>query len=134
MPKATSTTAEIGLFDGPILRRAAGQAVLKLNPRGLARNPVIFVTGLTSVLVTILVIRDGFAHAPTFGIGVQIAIWLWFTVLFANFAEAIAEGRARPGPTPSAPLASPPAPRCWPIRAGATSSIPRMPWRSMRAM
>ena len=95
MPKATSTTAEIGLIDGPILRRAAGQAVLKLNPRGLARNPVIFVTGLTSVLVTILVIRDGFAHAPTFGIGVQIAIWLWFTVLFANFAEAIAEGRGK---------------------------------------
>ena len=46
MSKSTSTTAEIRLFDGAILRRAAGQAVLKLNPRGLARNPVIFVTGL----------------------------------------------------------------------------------------
>ena len=95
MSKTTSTTADIGLFDGAILRRAAGQAVLKLNPRGLARNPVIFVTGLTSVLVTILVIRDGLVHAPTFGIGLQIAIWLWFTVLFANFAEAIAEGRGK---------------------------------------
>ena len=69
--------------------------MLKLNPRGLARNPVIFVTGLTSVLVTILVIRDGLAAAPNFGIGLQIAIWLWFTVLFANFAEAIAEGRGK---------------------------------------
>jgi K+-transporting ATPase ATPase B chain len=95
MPKTTSTTAEITLFDDAILRRAAGQAVLKLNPRGLARNPVIFVTGLTSVLVTILVIRDGIVHAPTLGIGLQIAIWLWFTVLFANFAEAIAEGRGK---------------------------------------
>ena len=95
MSKATSTTAEISLFDAVILRRAAGQAVLKLNPRGLARNPVIFVTGLTSVLVTILVIRDGLTHAPTFGIGLQVAIWLWFTVLFANFAEAIAEGRGK---------------------------------------
>ena len=90
-----STSAEISLFDGAILRRAAGQAVLKLNPRGLARNPVIFVTGLTSVLVTILVIRDGLTAAPTFGIGLQVAIWLWFTVLFANFAEAIAEGRGK---------------------------------------
>jgi len=59
MAKTTSTTAEISLFDGAILRRAAGQAFAKLNPRGLMRNPVIFVTGLTSVLVTILVIRDG---------------------------------------------------------------------------
>ena len=95
MSKHTSTTAEISLFDAAILQRAAGQAVLKLNPRGLARNPVIFVTGLTSVLVTILVIRDGLAQAPTFGIGLQVAIWLWFTVLFANFAEAIAEGRGK---------------------------------------
>ncbi|MGN6159141.1 MAG: potassium-transporting ATPase subunit KdpB [Devosia sp.] len=95
MSKSTSTSAEISLFDGTILRHAAGQAVLKLNPRGLARNPVIFVTGLTSALVTILVIRDGLSHAPTFGIGLQVAIWLWFTVLFANFAEAIAEGRGK---------------------------------------
>jgi K+-transporting ATPase ATPase B chain len=95
MSKTTSTTAEISLFDGAILRRAVGQAVFKLNPRGLARNPVIFVTGLTSVLVTILVVRDGLTAAPTFGIGLQVAIWLWFTVLFANFAEAIAEGRGK---------------------------------------
>ncbi|HWA44014.1 MAG TPA: potassium-transporting ATPase subunit KdpB [Hypericibacter adhaerens] len=95
MSRPTTTTADISLFDAPILRRAAGQAVLKLNPRSLARNPVIFVTALTSVLVTILVIRDGLIGAPTFGIGVQVAIWLWFTVLFANFAEAIAEGRGK---------------------------------------
>jgi len=92
---AKATTSDISLFDGPILRRAAGQSVLKLNPRGLARNPVIFVTGLTAVLVTVLVIRDGITHAPSFTIGLQVAIWLWFTVLFANFAEAIAEGRGK---------------------------------------
>ncbi len=91
----SKSSAEIGLFDGAILRRAAGQAFAKLDPRGLARNPVIFVTGLTSVLVTILVIRDGVVGAPTFAIGLQVAIWLWFTVLFANFAEAIAEGRGK---------------------------------------
>ena len=95
MAKTTSTTVDIGLFNGPILRRAAVQAVLKLNPRGLARNPVIFVTGLTSVLVTLLVVRDGLTGAPNFAIGLQIAVWLWFTVLFANFAEGIAEGRGK---------------------------------------
>jgi K+-transporting ATPase ATPase B chain len=95
MARAHKTTADIGLFDGAILRRAAGQAVLKLEPRGLARNPVIFVTALTSVLVTILVVHDAMVGAPIFRIGVQIAIWLWFTVLFANFAEAVAEGRGK---------------------------------------
>ncbi len=91
----SKTNSEISLFDGPILRRAVGQAVLKLNPRGLMRNPVIFVTALTSVLVTILVIRDAVIGSQMLGIGIQVAIWLWFTVLFANFAEAIAEGRGK---------------------------------------
>ncbi len=91
----SNTNAEISLFDAAILRRAMGQAVLKLNPRGLMRNPVIFVTALTSLLVTILVLRDAAIGAPNLAIGVQVAIWLWFTVLFANFAEAIAEGRGK---------------------------------------
>jgi K+-transporting ATPase ATPase B chain len=91
----SKTNAEISLFDAAILRRAVGQAVLKLNPRGLMRNPVIFVTALTSLLVTILVLRDAAIGAPNLAIGVQVALWLWFTVLFANFAEAIAEGRGK---------------------------------------
>ena len=95
MSKQPTLTREIGLFDPVILLRAAGQAVTKLNPKGLMRNPVIFVTALVSVFTTILAIRDGVTGAPSFGIGVQIAIWLWFTVLFANFAEAIAEGRGK---------------------------------------
>lgn len=89
------TSSEISLFDGAILRRAAVEAVAKLNPRGLMRNPVIFVTAVTSALVTVLVIRDAIIGAPNLAIGIQVAIWLWFTVLFANFAEAIAEGRGK---------------------------------------
>ena len=88
-------TQEISLFDGGILAHAAVQAVFKLNPRGLMRNPVIFVTALTSVLVSILVLRDAAIGSPELAIGVQVTIWLWFTVLFANFAEAIAEGRGK---------------------------------------
>jgi potassium-transporting ATPase ATP-binding subunit len=85
--------AEIGLFAPEILRPAVRQAFVKLNPKGLARNPVIFATALVSVFATILTVRAGIISGPTFWIGQQITIWLWFTVLFANFAEAVAEGR-----------------------------------------
>jgi K+-transporting ATPase ATPase B chain len=90
-----STTAEIGLFAPEILKPAIWQAVKKLNPKGLARNPVIFTTAVVSLFATILVVREGMTGGPTFWIGLQIAIWLWFTVLFANFAEAVAEGRGK---------------------------------------
>ena len=89
------TNASVGLFDRTIILHAAGEAVRKLNPRGLMRNPVIFVTALTSLLVTVLVVKDGFTGGADFVIGIQVAIWLWFTVLFANFAEAVAEGRGK---------------------------------------
>ncbi|MCA0402110.1 MAG: potassium-transporting ATPase subunit KdpB [Proteobacteria bacterium] len=88
-------SAEIGLFEPAILKTAVKQAVLKLNPKGLARNPVIFSTALVSVLATILTIREGVTGGATFWIGLQITLWLWFTVLFANFAEAVAEGRGK---------------------------------------
>lgn len=87
--------AEMGLFSPVILRPAILQAFRKLDPRSLARNPVIFSTALVSLLATILVIREGLTGGPVFWIGLQIAIWLWFTVLFANFAEAVAEGRGK---------------------------------------
>lgn len=89
------TPAEMGLFSPVILRPAILQAFRKLDPRSLARNPVIFSTALVSVLATGLVIREGLTGGPVFWIGLQIAIWLWFTVLFANFAEAVAEGRGK---------------------------------------
>ncbi len=77
------------LFDPAILRAAAWESVTKLDPRRMARNPVMFVVEVGSVLVTLLFLRD-----PDVFSGL-IAAWLWFTVLFANFAEAMAEGRGK---------------------------------------
>ncbi|MGO4706186.1 potassium-transporting ATPase subunit KdpB [Microvirga sp. 2MCAF38] len=84
----------VSMFDGPILRQAVIDSVKKLDPRQLIRNPVIFVTEVVALLVTILYLRDLFFGHSTFFTG-QIAAWLWFTVIFANFAEAVAEGRGR---------------------------------------
>ncbi len=85
----------IALFDPGILRRAAIDAALKLAPRQLVRNPVMFVTGVVALLVTLIFIRDLATGEDDLAFTGQIAIWLWFTVLFANFAEAIAEGRGK---------------------------------------
>ncbi|MCQ8241485.1 potassium-transporting ATPase subunit KdpB [Acetobacteraceae bacterium KSS12] len=85
----------IALFDGPILLRATRDAFRKLDPRHLLRNPVIFVTEVVAILVTVLGGRDLVtAHAGA-GFALSIAAWLWLTVLFATFAEAVAEGRGR---------------------------------------
>ncbi len=86
---------DIDLFAPDIIRPAIGQSFAKLDPRSLARNPVMFATALVSILATVLTIREGLASGPTFWIGLQITIWLWFTVIFANFAEAVAEGRGK---------------------------------------
>lgn len=83
-----------GLFDRSILFPAIGDAFRKLNPRLLLRNPVIFVTETVAALVTILFVRDLIIGGSASFSG-QIAAWLWFTVLFATFAEAVAEGRGR---------------------------------------
>ena len=83
------------LFDPAILIPAVRQAFVKLDPRHLMRNPVIFVTEVVAALVTLFFLRDlatGNGNASFSG---QIAIWLWFTVLFATFAEAVAEGRGK---------------------------------------
>jgi K+-transporting ATPase ATPase B chain len=77
-----------------LLGRAALDAFRKLDPRQLAKNPVIFVTEIVAALVTVLFVRDVLAGNPLAFTG-QIMAWLWFTVLFANFAEAVAEGRGR---------------------------------------
>src|SRR5580692_86932 len=84
-----------GLFDPAILGPAALSAFRKLDPRVLARNPVIFVTEIVSLVVTLFFIRDLFAGDGVALFSGQIAAWLWFTVLFANFAEAVAEGRGK---------------------------------------
>jgi K+-transporting ATPase ATPase B chain len=84
------------LLDRAILVRAARDSVLKLDPRRMARNPVLFVVELGSVLVTILFLRDlGESSAQENVFAGLVAAWLWFTVLFASFAEAIAEGRGK---------------------------------------
>ncbi len=85
----------LSLFDGAILSRSARDAVRKLDPRQLARNPVIFVTEVVSLVVTILFLRDLITRSDVAFFTGQIAAWLWFTVLFANFAEAVAEGRGK---------------------------------------
>src|SRR5579862_9240209 len=77
-----------------ILITAAGEAFKKLDPRTLIRNPVMFVVELVSVLTTILVIK-GLITGSNIGFAAHITFWLWFTVIFANFAEAVAEGRGK---------------------------------------
>ena len=91
------TTQKIAppLFDRALIVPAIGDAFIKLNPRTLARNPVIFITALVSMLATVLFVHDLFGAGRDLLFSAQVIIWLWFTVLFANFAEAIAEGRGK---------------------------------------
>ncbi len=83
------------LFDRRILARASVDAFVKLDPRRLARNPVIFVTEVVAFVVTLVFAEDLWSGTGTPVFDGQIAAWLWFTVLFANFAEAVAEGRGK---------------------------------------
>lgn len=83
------------LADPSILLPAMRDAFIKLDPRKLLRNPVIFVTEVVAAVVTILFVRDLVTDPAAAGFSGQIAAWLWFTVLFATFAEAVAEGRGR---------------------------------------
>jgi K+-transporting ATPase ATPase B chain len=85
------------LFDGPIVRRAALDAIRKLDPRRMIRNPVMFVVEIGSAYTTVLFLHaaiTGRGDAPA-GFILGVTLWLWFTVLFANFAEAMAEGRGK---------------------------------------
>jgi potassium-transporting ATPase ATP-binding subunit len=83
------------LFDPPIVRRAIIDSFVKLNPVTLAKNPVMFVVEVGAALTTLLMFKTLATGASGFGFEFQIAAWLWFTVLFANFAEAMAEGRGK---------------------------------------
>src|SRR5450759_1168498 len=83
------------LFDAEILRRALKDSVLKLNPITLMKNPVIFVVEIGAALVLLFLIRDIAIGARGIGFELQIDVWLWFTVLFATFAEAMAEARGK---------------------------------------
>ena len=83
------------LFDPPIVRRAIRDAFVKLNPRHMVRNPVMFVVLLGSAYTTVVFGRDLTQGRSDWGFTLQLTLWLWFTVVFANFAEAMAEGRGK---------------------------------------
>jgi K+-transporting ATPase ATPase B chain len=87
---ATATIA-----DPKILIPAIGDSFKKLDPRLMVKNPVMFVVEVVAALTTVLFVRDVFTGAGHYGFSLQIILWLWFTVLFANFAEAVAEGRGK---------------------------------------
>src|SRR5271165_2595722 len=83
------------LLDPPIVKRALKDSFVKLNPRTMMKNPVMFVVEVGAAMTTVLAARDIVAGAGVAGFTFQITLWLWFTVLFANFAEAMAEGRGK---------------------------------------
>ncbi len=83
------------LWDGRIIRSALIDSLLKLNPRKMLRNPVMFVVEIGSVVTSVLLIRNLLRGSGAFGFDLQVTLWLWFTVFFANFAEAMAEGRGK---------------------------------------
>lgn len=84
------------LFDGPIVRRAAVDALRKLDPRLMLKNPVMFVVEVGAVMTTLIVLASVVGGQVTdLSFNIQISLWLWFTVIFANFAEAMAEGRGK---------------------------------------
>src|SRR5215469_7419933 len=83
------------LFDPKIVVPAIGSAFVKLSPVSLTKNPVMFVLEVVTALTTVILIRDLVTGGEQIGFEFQIVLWLWFTVLFANFAEAVAEGRGK---------------------------------------
>lgn len=89
-----STKIKTSLFNKKILLQATKDSITKLNPAIQIKNPVIFLVAIGSVLTTIIVIT-GIFQGNFSSFNLQICIWLWFTVLFANFAEAVAEGRGK---------------------------------------
>src|ERR1700733_6659546 len=88
MPVAT-------MLDPKIMWPAIGSAFVKLDPRAMIKNPVMFVVEVVAALTTVIFLRDLATGGADLGFTFQIILWLWFTVLFANFAEAVAEGRGK---------------------------------------
>jgi K+-transporting ATPase ATPase B chain len=88
-------TSASTLLDPKIVMPAIGSAFVKLDPRAMVKNPVMFVLEIVTMLTTVILIRDLFTGGAHIGFEFQIVLWLWFTVLFANFAEAVAEGRGK---------------------------------------
>ncbi|MGI6246938.1 MAG: potassium-transporting ATPase subunit KdpB [Pseudochelatococcus sp.] len=90
-----SQSKSASILNARILVPAVSDAFRKLDPRSLARNPVMFVVAVVSALTTVLLVKDLLTGGADTAFSLQIVLWLWFTVLFANFAEAVAEGRGK---------------------------------------
>ena len=94
-----TTRKTLVLLDAALLKPAIASSFIKLNPRVQWRNPVMFVVYIGSILTTLLGLQALAAPQATSGASAgfifAVALWLWFTVLFANFAEALAEGRSK---------------------------------------
>ncbi|WP_311031582.1 potassium-transporting ATPase subunit KdpB [Mesorhizobium koreense] len=90
-----SKFAEISVFDPAIVGPAVGSSFAKLDPRVQIRNPVMFVVEIVAILTTLIFARDLAFGGSRLGFSFQVILWLWFTLLFANFAEAVAEGRGK---------------------------------------
>jgi K+-transporting ATPase ATPase B chain len=90
-PQAKSTS----FGDRKILRNAIIDSFWKLDPRLMVKNPVMFVVEVGAVITLVVLVSNLVQHHGEFRFGLQITLWLWFTVLFANFAEAMAEGRGK---------------------------------------
>src|SRR6201988_3328784 len=93
--KLQKKTPVSAMFDPKIVIPAIGSAFAKLDPRAMIKNPVMFVVEIVAALTTVILVRDLLTGGANLGFTFQIILWLWFTVLFANFAEAVAEGRGK---------------------------------------
>jgi K+-transporting ATPase ATPase B chain len=93
--KANKRTPVATMLDPKIVGPAIGSAFAKLDPRLMVKNPVMFVVEVVAALTTVIFLRDLLTGGADLGFTFQIILWLWFTVLFANFAEAVAEGRGK---------------------------------------
>src|SRR5512147_1245685 len=93
--KLQKKTTASAMLDPRIVVPAIRAAFTKLDPRLMIRNPVMFVVEVVAALTTVIFLRDVVTGGADLGFTFQIILWLWFTVLFANFAEAVAEGRGK---------------------------------------
>src|SRR5579871_5861522 len=93
--KLQKRTPVATMLDPKIVMPAIGSSFRKLDPRLMLKNPVMFVVEIVAALTTVIFIRDLATGGEHLGFTFQIILWLWFTVLFANFAEAVAEGRGK---------------------------------------
>src|SRR3954470_10635115 len=94
-PKLQKRATASAMLDPKILVPAIRSSFIKLDPRLMIKSPVMFVVEIVAALTSVIFVRDLVTGGASLGFTFQIILWLWFTVLFANFAEAVAEGRGK---------------------------------------